>query len=216
MAKGKTAKKKTPTAATRKPTNVGLCSGDYQAKQVGNTVVLRAEGVHFTTGWQVFFEQSPITIFPPEYSLWHVEPTGLVIQVLTPFSLLIEFESAESVDHVVVYDADGRHEVSVERAAPRVPVRRAGRLMAKEEAELCLSGSSAGSIVEKAVGSANFELGRKLGQIYASEAGRIDFRERVLVGVTERGCHITRGQIPNGEDDTLRTVRDTIADEATP
>lgn len=213
MAKGKT---KAPKTAARKPTNVGLCSGDYQAKQVGNTIVLRAEGLHFTTGWQVFFEQSPITIFPPEYSFWHVEPTGLVTQVLTPFSVLAAFESVKPVDHVVVYDADGRHEVSVERAAPRAPVRAADRLMAEEDAELCLSGSSAGSIVEKAVGSANFELGKKLGQIYASEAGRIDFRERVLVGVTDRGCHITRGQIPNGEDDTLRTVRDTIADEATP
>jgi len=63
----------------------------------------------------VFFEKSPIDVFPPQFSLWHVPPAGIVLDVITPFAEYTSFKAKDEIDAVVVYDANGKHEVKVEQ-----------------------------------------------------------------------------------------------------
>jgi hypothetical protein len=76
--------------------------------------------VHPTSGYVVFFEKSPIDVFPPEFSVWHVKPSGIVLEVLTPFNIYTSFKTTGKVERVVVHDADGRHEVEVEQVPDRL------------------------------------------------------------------------------------------------
>jgi hypothetical protein len=91
----------------------GLCQAAYWARQdVYKRVTLTAEGTHEKTGYTVFFEQSPITIFPPEFTLYHMEP-GVGGPALTPFVISISFIAPQEIRSIVVHDANGRHEVPV-------------------------------------------------------------------------------------------------------
>jgi hypothetical protein len=97
------------------PQNVEPCAAAYRAQQVPGAVLIFADGIHPTSGYVTFFEQSPLDIFPPEFLLWHVRPTGFVLEVLTPFTEHTMFKAAEEIKTVVVHDANGRHEVPVEQ-----------------------------------------------------------------------------------------------------
>jgi hypothetical protein len=97
--------------------NRALCTATYRAQHLPGTVIISAEGVHGTTGYQVFFEQSPIRIFPPQFSLWHIEPTGIVGQGSTPFAAQVSFPATDPVARVTVHDATGAHEVPVEQVS---------------------------------------------------------------------------------------------------
>jgi hypothetical protein len=104
----------------KKPTSVALCSASYRAQQVPGAVLIFADGMHPTSGYQAFFEQSPIDVFPPEFILWHVAPSGIVLQVLTPFTVYTSFKTTGQVERVAVHDANGRHEVGVEQVPDRL------------------------------------------------------------------------------------------------
>ena len=197
--------------STRTASNVEPCSAEYRAVEVPGSVTIFAVGTHHTTGYNVFFEQSPIDVFPPEFTLWHTKPAGAVLQVITPFTAHISFGESELIEKVIVHDASGRHEVAVEQVTDHV---RLHSLSAARVPGNCLSFLTASEIVEAAVGPENFDLEKRLGQLYASPSQRDVFRERVFDGVLANGCSIQRGQIPNGEDDTLRVVRDTIKETA--
>jgi hypothetical protein len=97
------------------PKTVRPCAASYRAEQVPGAVLIFAEGAHATSGYVVFFEKSPLEIFPPQFSLWHVEPSGMVLEVITPFSKYTSFATKTKIDTVVVYDANGKHEVEVEQ-----------------------------------------------------------------------------------------------------
>jgi len=99
-----------------KPNTVAMCTATYRAEQVPGVVMIYAHGMHPTTGYQVFFEQALIDIFPPQFSLWHVQPTTIVAEVITPFGAQASFPATETVDTVTVHDANGSHEVPVEQA----------------------------------------------------------------------------------------------------
>lgn len=99
----------------KKPTSVTLCSASYRAQQVPDAIFIFADGIHPTSGYHAFFEQSPIDVFPPEFILWHVAPSGIVLDVLTPFTTYTSFQSGGKIERVVVHDADGRHDVDVEQ-----------------------------------------------------------------------------------------------------
>jgi len=107
--------------------NPQLCTASYSAEQIPGYVVLTASGFHQTSGYNIFFQQSPLTIFPPQYSLWHVFPGGIVLDVITPFIESVRFASRERIHEVVVWDATGRHVVSVD-SAPDVQVKHANRI----------------------------------------------------------------------------------------
>lgn len=102
---------RTPAPPQGKP---GLAkNAEYRAEQADGKVTLTARGEHPTAGWKVAFEQLPIEIFPPQYRLVVVQPTGLVAQVITPFEVTTSFEATRPVTNVTIHDARGPHRVPV-------------------------------------------------------------------------------------------------------
>jgi hypothetical protein len=101
--------------ASKQPRNIELCVATYRAQQVPGVVMLTATGLHPTSGYVTFFEQALIDVFPPEFTLWHVRPGGIVLEVFTPFVVAITFKAAKPVEKIVVHDAAGKHEVAVEQ-----------------------------------------------------------------------------------------------------
>jgi hypothetical protein len=97
-----------------------LCVGSYTGQQIGHTVNLTATGGHPTTGYEVFLQQSPIDIFPPEFALYHRNPSGTVLDVITPFSISKHFVAAKPVKLIVVHDAEGAHSIKVVQASQEI------------------------------------------------------------------------------------------------
>jgi len=113
-------KKSTSTSASTTVAEMGpggsqLGRASYRAEQARDTVIIFAMGWHPTPGYVDFFEQSPIDIFPPEFILRTIPPTGMVLQVLTPFAIWVMFGASEPIKTVTVHDADGAHKVEVEQ-----------------------------------------------------------------------------------------------------
>jgi hypothetical protein len=100
--------------------NLSLCAGSYAATRIAQTVIVSASGVHATSGFSVFLDQTAIDVFPPQFALWHKAPTGPVLDVITPFSVSAHFATADSVKAVVVHDAAGAHTVRVGQASDQV------------------------------------------------------------------------------------------------
>jgi hypothetical protein len=96
------------------------------------------------------------------------------------------------------------------KAGARVAASKAGAAAAGN----CLSLFVASQIVEDAAGGPH-DFDKTLEQIgFISDNQRRIFREDVFEGVLDEGCEINRGEIPNGADNTLREVRNTIANNA--
>lgn len=78
----------------------------------------------------------------------------------------------------------------------------------------CLSFSRAGMIVQKCAGGPH-DIDLTLEDIDIFTEDHLDiFRECVFEAVLDNGCQINRGDIPNAPTNTLREVRDTIANTA--
>jgi hypothetical protein len=94
-----------------------LCNenGDvkYTATWKPGTLTLTASGSHNTAGYRVFFEQSMLMIYPPEFSLKHQRPAGMAAQVVTPFTVKTTFKADEKPQAITVHDAKGRNRVPV-------------------------------------------------------------------------------------------------------
>ncbi len=97
-----------------------LCFGSYKATQVPGAVIIFADGWHNTSGFSVWFEQSLTTVYPPEFTLRHRPPSGVVREVLTPFRVHVMFGATDRVKAVKVHDAHGSHEIPVEPAPDAV------------------------------------------------------------------------------------------------
>jgi len=110
-------KKATSTANISEtgPSGSQLGRAAYSAQQVPGAVIIFAMGCHPTSGYVDFFEQSPLRIFPPQFIFRTIPPKGIVLQVLTPFSIWVMFGASEPVETVTVFDADGAHEIKVEQ-----------------------------------------------------------------------------------------------------
>ena len=113
-------KKSTSTSASTNIAETGaygseLGRANYRAEQVRDTVIIFAMGWHPTPGYVDCFEQLPIRIFPPQFALRTIPPTGMVIQMLTPFAIWVMFGASDPVESVTVHDADGAHEIKVEQ-----------------------------------------------------------------------------------------------------
>lgn len=85
----------------------------YTATWQKGRVTLSASGSHPTAGFRVFFEQSMLMIYPPEFSLKHQRPSGMAAQVITPFSAQTSFNADEKPQAITVHDAKGRNRVPV-------------------------------------------------------------------------------------------------------
>lgn len=92
-----------------------LC-GDSElmiAQQYDKAVIIIAIGKHPTAGFVTSLEQLPIDVYPPEFELRHVKPTGPTNQVITPFIVGAGFPAPTAIKEVVITDAKGRHKISV-------------------------------------------------------------------------------------------------------
>jgi hypothetical protein len=78
----------------------------------------------------------------------------------------------------------------------------------------CLSFSRAGRIVQDCSRGPH-DIDDTLEEIgLITDNQRLVFRECVFLKVLEHGCKISREDIPNAADNTLREVRDAVADAA--
>jgi len=109
-----------------------LCSGTYRAQQVPGAVIIFADGWHPTSGFRTYLEESPIRIYPPQFSLLHEAPTGPVLTVMTPFTVWAMFSAHEPVAEVIVHDSTGKHTVKVEQV---LDIKAAGRSSAMPTCE---------------------------------------------------------------------------------
>lgn len=87
----------------------------YRANQVPGAVVIIAEGTHGSPGYDSFFQQSPMEVFPPQFILKHRKPDGITIQLETPFVAVTYFRTAEEIKELVVHDAQGSQTVPVDQ-----------------------------------------------------------------------------------------------------
>lgn len=85
----------------------------YAATWQKGKVTVTASGSHPTAGYSVFFEQSMLMIYPPEFSLKHQRPSGAAATVITPFSVQTSFKADEKPPAITVHDAKGRNRVPV-------------------------------------------------------------------------------------------------------
>jgi hypothetical protein len=93
-----------------------LGRGKYQAKQVGDEIIVTASGDTPTPNYKVWLGIGPERCFPPVIELWWMPPPGMQIQLLTPFSVHLTFNAGgQRIDKIDVRDADGMHEVEVEQ-----------------------------------------------------------------------------------------------------
>ena len=91
-----------------------LCYGQYRAEQVGEIVTLFATGFHLTTGFKTYFE--PLRMLNT-YALYHDTPGGFAGQMVTPFSVHIQYHSKHTIETVNIIDAKGSHTVKVEHTS---------------------------------------------------------------------------------------------------
>lgn len=92
-----------------------LNDATYRANQVIDRVFIMAEGNTPTPGYDVYFERSPLRIFPPEFILKQRRPDGPTPDVITPFFAVTSFTAAKPIETVTVHDAQGRHEIPVDQ-----------------------------------------------------------------------------------------------------
>src|SRR5262249_34324058 len=86
-----------PTMTIHHAPQLEPCIADYTASLVPvpdapARVYVTAQGMHPTSGYEVQFHRSPMDVYPPEFSFWHISPPGPVLEVLTPFISFISFE----------------------------------------------------------------------------------------------------------------------------
>jgi hypothetical protein len=94
-----------------------LCAGAYRARQTAGSLVIFAEGIHPSSGFNTFLSCETASPDLPIFSLWHVPPSGPVMQVATPFSVWCAFQTLRTVSRALVKDTNGTHEIPVEGAA---------------------------------------------------------------------------------------------------
>jgi hypothetical protein len=116
-----TSGKPKPGGPLDKPGGSGeLCNENgsvrYRANQIRGDVIVIADGSHNRAGFKVFFERSPIEIFPPQFILKHKAPATDSASVITPFTETTSFRAGQKVDAVTVHDAKGKHVVKVDQA----------------------------------------------------------------------------------------------------
>lgn len=90
-----------------------LCSGaEYSAHPVKGVPTLFAKGEVPTSGWKEKLQIGPEMIEPPLYRLLCLKPTGIVNQVVTPYTVSLPLpKSTKPGSLISVTDAAGKHNV---------------------------------------------------------------------------------------------------------
>ncbi|MCA9694744.1 MAG: hypothetical protein KC636_34510 [Myxococcales bacterium] len=98
-----------------------LGRGKYSASQSEDKVVVFAEGEAPTPNYKVWLQYGPERIFPPILELWWLAPTGMQLQVMTPFRVHASFTAPMKLEEITVRDAEGSHKIKVEQIATEPP-----------------------------------------------------------------------------------------------
>jgi hypothetical protein len=87
----------------------------FEAEQlaVPGNVIIRAWGVHPTSGFIVRFSKRDATALPPEFDLLHTPPDEPVEDEEREFFKVTRFHASERVERVTVYDRRGAHHLWV-------------------------------------------------------------------------------------------------------
>lgn len=96
---------------------LGNQDGDvkYRANQMKDGVLIIAEGINRTSGYDNFFEQSPNRIIPPQFILKQRKPMGASADVLTPFTAKTWLPFDTKIEEITVHDAQGDHQIVVDQ-----------------------------------------------------------------------------------------------------
>jgi hypothetical protein len=86
--------------------------GHYRALQVGPFCEIIAAGATGDFNSEAALVPSPLTVFPPVYGLFFYIPE-ITMPAEKPFVKEAYFFSKETVQNVVIWDADGKHTVPV-------------------------------------------------------------------------------------------------------
>jgi hypothetical protein len=77
-----------------------------------------ANGLNLTTSYRTFLEVDPEMILPAIVDFVNIKPTGVVGQLVTPFSVQLTLVAAsvlgEAQRTVTVHDLDGPHQIPIE------------------------------------------------------------------------------------------------------
>ncbi|MGW8467098.1 hypothetical protein [Pseudomonas sp. CLCA07] len=92
-------------------------SAQYDALVYGDTVTVFAVGEQPTTGWKNTFSKSPIAVYPPNFYFTEEPPSGMALQVVTPFCVSTDFfyDAVSSPSALKITDASGDHSVSIRK-----------------------------------------------------------------------------------------------------
>lgn len=83
-------------------------------------LLLAVEGELPTPAFVVDIEQSPIDVFPPEFSLLRCRRPGFFPQVVVPFRYSETFQVGSRPDQVTVHHAEGSDAVAVEQCGQQL------------------------------------------------------------------------------------------------
>ena len=155
------------SVAEKGPGGSELGRASYSALQTQEAVIIFAVGVHPTSGYSDFFEQSPIDIYPPEFIFRTIPPSGPVLQVLTPFAIWVMFGASAAVKTVTVHDADGPHTIEVQQpskelvAAQQLATWISGSVITKETAAAMRSAPTTMATGEEGGGPTTMAVGEE-------------------------------------------------------
>ena len=209
MPEKKSTSTSTPTVSDTGPSGSELGRASYRAEQVPGAVIIFATGCHPTSGYADFFEQSPIRIFPPQFIFRTIPPTGIVLQVLTPFAIWVMFGASDPIETVTVHDADGAHEIKVEQVPDQAAEYRAtwvsGNVMRGGQGSAQLA---AGAIMDRATTMATGEEG---GGPTTMATGEEDVTAPTTMATGEEGGGPTTMAV--GEEETRMATTFAVGEE---
>ena len=136
-----------------------LGAGEYRAHRIGDTVFLIAVG-GAPLNVEVSLEQSLTTVFPPSFALYFIVPQ-IILPAQKSFYELRTFVASENVPSVIVFDAEGRHEVPVDMPsiAPSALVAGGDHGNPRTDAEGMLAGNDMGNANASGVDMGNAKAG---------------------------------------------------------
>ncbi len=94
-------------------------SAIYDALVVDEVVYVFAFGENTTSGWKNYFQKSLLTIYPPKLSFIQEAPTGVALEVITPYFVVTSFPYDPTIKpkSLEIADDEGSHTVDIRTAA---------------------------------------------------------------------------------------------------
>lgn len=83
----------------------------------GKRFTVHAQGMNRTSGFRTFLQVDPRLILPAQADFVNIPPSGVVLEVLTPFHVTLTMVAAavmgEQQRTIIVHDSQGSHTVTI-------------------------------------------------------------------------------------------------------